>query len=52
MRPISDFLKVLSAEELEQLHDQVIQLLADPGFHMDNNEVLRALDGKGADVDF
>ena len=52
MRPIENFANILSDNELEQLHDQVVQLLADPGFRMDNEEVLTALNRKGAKVDF
>lgn len=52
MRPLNEFLKVLSDEEVEKLHDNALQLLHNPGIKIENEEALKALKARGAEVDF
>jgi trimethylamine--corrinoid protein Co-methyltransferase len=43
---------VLSDDEVEKLHDNALKLLEDPGMRIENEEALKALDARGAKVDF
>jgi trimethylamine--corrinoid protein Co-methyltransferase len=52
MKPIDNFVRVLSDDELELLHQCTLQLLQDPGMRFDNTDVLRCLEKKGAKVDY
>jgi trimethylamine--corrinoid protein Co-methyltransferase len=52
MRPINQFVNVLSDDELEKLHDGALKLLENPGMKIENEAALRALEGKGAKVDY
>lgn len=52
MRPLNNFLRVLNDYEVEQLHEEVLKLLENPGMKIENQEMLMALKKKGAEVDF
>jgi trimethylamine---corrinoid protein Co-methyltransferase len=51
MRPLNAFASVLSDDELTQLHENVLALLADPGMRIENPDILEALRRRGAAVD-
>jgi trimethylamine--corrinoid protein Co-methyltransferase len=51
MRPLDQFMKVLSEEELDKLHESALGLLEDPGMKVENEDALKALKAKGARVD-
>ncbi|MCK5094883.1 MAG: trimethylamine methyltransferase family protein, partial [Spirochaetes bacterium] len=51
MRPLAEFLRVLSDEEVEKLHENALQLLCNPGMKIENGEALKALKARGAEVD-
>jgi len=51
MRPLTQFFRVLTDDEIEQLHDAVMALLEEPGMRIENAEILDALRRKGARVD-
>ncbi len=51
MRPLEGFYRVLSDSEVDQLHESVIALLADPGMRIENPDILEALRRRGAVVD-
>ncbi len=52
MKPLRDFLRVLSDKELELLHEGALGLLEDPGIKIENREALEALAKRGARVNF
>lgn len=52
MKPISQFYKLLTENELDELHEKVVDLLSDPGMKFENQAMLEALQKKGAKVDF
>jgi trimethylamine--corrinoid protein Co-methyltransferase len=52
MRPLNHFMRVLSDDEVELLHQNALMLLEDPGMKIENEEALRALEKKGARVDY
>jgi hypothetical protein len=45
-------MRVLSDDEVELLHQNALMLLEDPGMKIENEEALRALEKKGARVDY
>ena len=51
MRPLDDFFRVLSDDELDKLHAAALDLLRDPGMKIENETALKALARRGADVD-
>ena len=51
MRPLNDFLRMLSENELEKLHNAALALLQNPGMKIENETALAALRGRGARVD-
>jgi trimethylamine--corrinoid protein Co-methyltransferase len=51
VKPIDNFVRVLSDEELETLHEKALELLRDPGMRFDNPDVLHCLEHAGARVD-
>ena len=51
MRPLTDFMRVLSDEELDMLHDAALGLLNDPGMRIENDTALEALGRRGATVE-
>jgi len=51
MRPLTTFYRVLTDDEIEQMHESVMALLADPGMRLENPEILEALRRRGATVD-
>jgi trimethylamine:corrinoid methyltransferase-like protein len=51
MMPVTGFFRALTDTELDQLHDNVLQLLEDPGMRIENEEMLECLRKKGAGVD-
>jgi trimethylamine---corrinoid protein Co-methyltransferase len=52
MRPFTGFLKMLSAGEIEDLHENATKLLENPGMKIENAALLQALEKSGAKVDF
>jgi trimethylamine--corrinoid protein Co-methyltransferase len=52
MKPLYQFLRVLSDEELDKLHDSALRLLENPGMKVENEDALKTLKAKGASVDF
>jgi len=50
MRPLNEFLRVLSDHELEKLHEAALGLLQDPGMKIENDIALEALQSRGATV--
>ena len=52
MKPLSQFYKLLTDNELDELHEKAIDLLSDPGMKFENQTMLEALQKKGAKVDF
>ncbi len=52
MQPLSNFYKLLSENEIEMLHENVLKLLENPGIKIENKALLEALKNKGASVDF
>lgn len=52
MQPLSNFYKLLSENEIEMLHENVLKLLENPGMKIENQALLGALKKKGASVDF
>lgn len=52
MRPVYQYAEVMTAEELERLHEGVIGILEDPGMQFQNEALLKALDKAGAEVDY
>ncbi|MCX6347093.1 MAG: trimethylamine methyltransferase family protein [Actinobacteria bacterium] len=52
MKPISQFYKLLTENELDEIHEKVVDLLSDPGMKFENQAMLEALQKKGAKVDF
>ena len=51
MRPLTDFMRVLSDEELDMLHDAALGLLNDPGMRIENDTALEARGCRGATVE-
>jgi len=51
MRPLNEFLRVLSDHELEKLHEAALGLLQDPGMKIENDIALEALQSRGATVE-
>ncbi len=51
MKPLDNFVRVLSDHELDLLHEKALELLAAPGMRIDNADVLACLERKGASVD-
>ncbi|MBN1298480.1 MAG: trimethylamine methyltransferase family protein [Actinobacteria bacterium] len=52
MRPFTGFLKMLTLDELEKLHDNAVSLLENPGMKIENEALLKSLSRAGAKVDF
>ena len=52
MRPLKDFLRILSEDELLLLHEGAVELLQNPGMKVENEELLKPLAARGAQVDF
>lgn len=52
MKPLSQFYRLLSDSEIEEMHENIINLLSDPGMKFENKNMLEALQKKGAKVDF
>ena len=52
MRPAIESYRVLSDGEVDQLHDSAVKLLEDPGMRIENEDLLRALESRGARVDY
>ena len=52
MKPLSQFYKLLTEDELDELHEKAVDLLSDPGMKFENQAMLEALKKKGAKVDF
>jgi trimethylamine--corrinoid protein Co-methyltransferase len=51
VKPIDNFVRVLSDDELELLHGKALELLREPGMRFDNPDVLACLERSGARVD-
>ena len=51
MRPLNDFYRVLSDDELDKLHKAALGLLQDPGMKIENDIALEALQSRGARVE-
>ena len=52
MKPLSQFYRLLSDSEIEEMHENIINLLSDPGMKFENKNMLETLQKKGAKVDF
>jgi len=52
LRPLNQFLRVLSDSELDMLHENALALLEDPGMKIENETALKALEARGAAVDY
>jgi len=52
LRPLNRFVQVLSDSELDMLHESALALLEDPGMKIENETALKALEAKGAIVDY
>ncbi len=52
MRPIDNFYKVLSDNEIDKLHENAVLLLEETGMKIENDAMLHALKNKGSVVDF
>jgi trimethylamine--corrinoid protein Co-methyltransferase len=51
MRPLYDFFRVLSNDELDKLHEAALGLLQNPGMKIENDIALEALQSRGARVE-
>ncbi len=51
MRPMTNFYRLLSDDEVEMLHEKALKILEDPGMKIENRTMLDALKKKGAVVD-
>jgi trimethylamine---corrinoid protein Co-methyltransferase len=51
MRPMKNFYRVLSYNEVEMLHEKALMLLENPGMKIENKTMLEALKKNGAKVD-
>ncbi len=52
MKPLNQFVQVLSDSELDMLHDSILSLLENPGMKIENETALQALEARGALVDY
>ena len=50
MRPMAGFFRALTDAEVDQLHESVVALLENPGMRIENEQILKALEKKGAKV--
>ena len=51
MRPMTNFYRLLSDDEVEMLHEKALKILEDPGMKIENRTMLEALKKNGARVD-
>lgn len=52
MRPIYQYAKIMTENELERLHEGVLAILENPGMQFQNKGLLKALEKAGAQVDY
>ncbi len=52
MKPIYQYGRIMSEEELEKMDAAVLDILENPGMKLENEGLLKALEKKGAKVDF
>ena len=51
MRPMTNFYRLLSDDEVDILHEKALKILEEPGMKIENRTMLEALKKKGAKVD-
>ncbi len=52
MPSYANFFKLLTDSQIEKLHENTLSLLNNPGMKIENAQMLKALQKKGALVDF
>ncbi len=52
MKPIYQYARMMTDDELDMMHAAVLEILENPGMKFENEDLLKALEKKGARVDY